>query len=92
MEQMKTVCRNPWCKAHFYYTESDMVEVKSDIRTSKIDDVLDEAQKVPPSQCPKCRSFETELSGGVEWKDKEYEGSRFDGMPHQLKYKVTNYK
>ena len=92
MENIKNVCRNPWCKAHFYYTESDMVEVKSDIRTSKIDDVLDEAQKVPPSQCPKCRSFETELSGGVEWKDKEYEGSRFDGMPHQLKYKVTNYK
>ena len=29
---------------------------------------------------------------GVEWKDKEYEGSRFDGMPHQMKYKVTNFK
>ena len=54
--------------------------------------VLSEIQKAPPTQCPKCRSFNSELSGGVEWKDKEYEGSRFDGMPHQLKYKVTNYK
>ena len=44
MEQMKTVCRNPWCKGHFYYTESDMVEVKSDIRTSKINDVLSEEE------------------------------------------------
>ncbi len=92
MEQMKTVCRNPWCKATFIYKDSDMVELKDDIRTSKINDVLDEVKKVPPSHCPKCRSFNDELSGGVEWKDKEYEGSRFDGMPHQLKYKVTNYK
>ncbi len=93
MEQMKTVCRNPWCKAPFFYKESDMVYLKSDNRTSKIDSVLnEEVEKVPPTKCPKCKSFETELSGGVDWKDKEYEGSRFDGMPHQLKYKVTNYK
>ena len=52
----------------------------------------EEVQKSPPSTCPKCKSFDTELSGGIEWKDKEYEGSRFDGMPHQMKYKVTNYK
>jgi hypothetical protein len=79
MEQMKTVCRSPWCKATFFYKESDMITVG-------------ETEKLPPSICPKCKSFDTELSGGVEWKDKEYEGSRFDGMPHQLKYKVTNYK
>ena len=40
MEQMKKVCSNPWCKGHFYYTEADMIEVKNDIRTSKIDNVL----------------------------------------------------
>ena len=81
---MKTVCRSPWCKATFFYTENDMtiVEGKKD----------EEVQKSPPSNCPKCKSFDTELSGGIEWKDKEYEGSRFDGMPHQMKYKVTNYK
>ena len=84
MEKMKTVCRSPWCKATFFYTENDMtiVEEKKD----------EEVQKSPPSTCPKCKSFDTELSGGIEWKDKEYEGSRFDGMPHQMKYKVTNYK
>jgi len=92
MEKMKTICKNPWCKGHFYYTETDMVEVKSDIRISKIENLLNEVKKVPPSQCPKCISFNSELSAGVEWKDKEYEGSRFDGIPHQIKYKVTNYK
>jgi hypothetical protein len=91
MEKMKTVCRNPWCKAHFYYTEDDMVVI-TDNRSSKIDVVLEEVEKVPPANCPKCKSFDTELSGGVEWNTKEYEGGRFDGMPHQMKYKVTNYK
>jgi hypothetical protein len=70
-----------------------MIELKSDNRVSKIDSVLDEeVEKVPPRVCPKCRSFASELSGGVEWKDKEYEGSRFDSTPHQFRYKVTNYK
>lgn len=91
MEKMKTVCRNPWCKAHFYYTENDMI-VLTDNRSSKIDVLLEEVEKVPPTTCPKCKSFDTELSGGVEWNNKEYEGGRFDGMPHQMKYKVTNYK
>lgn len=92
MEQMKTVCRNPWCKATFFYKESDMITLKSDNRTPKIDDLSDEVEKTPPTQCFKCKSFDTNLSGGVEWKDKEYEGSRFDGSVHQIKYKVTNYK
>ena len=44
-------------------------------------------------QCKKCKSFATELSGGVEWKDKTYEGDRWDNnKPHQITYKVTNYK
>ena len=84
MEKMKTVCRSPWCKGTFFYTENDMIIIEGNKN--------EEVQKSPPSTCPKCKSFNTELSGGVEWKDKEYEGSRFDGMPHQMKYKVTNYK
>lgn len=93
MEQMMTVCRNAWCKATFFYNENDMIPVKSDSpRSSKIDTILDESQKEPPHYCKKCKSFDNELSGGVSWSDKEYEGSRFDGMPHQIKYKVTNYR
>ena len=52
----------------------------------------EEVQKLPPTNCNKCKSFDTELSGGVEWKDRTYDGSRFDDMPHEIKYKVTNYK
>ena len=75
---MISVCKNPWCKAHFTYKDSDMLE--------------QDGEMIPPSECSKCRSFNNELSGGIEWKDKEYEGSRFDGMSHQIKYKITNYK
>jgi len=43
--------------------------------------------------CPKCKSMASDLSGGVEWIDKNYEGSRWDGLPHQLQIKVNrNYK
>jgi len=92
MQELKTVCKNPWCKARFTYKETDMVPLDNDKRISNIDNVLDEVQMIPPSVCPKCKSFDTELSGGVNWKTKEYEGPRFDGMPHEIKYKVTNYK
>lgn len=92
MEILKKVCKNPWCKATFIYTESDMVPVVTDKRLSKIDNVLDEVQMEPPTICNKCKSFATELSGGVEWNTKEYEGSRFDSTPQEFKYKVTNYK
>ena len=83
--EYRGVCSNPWCKAHFIYTDDDMVLVSEDMRST--DEV-----KVPPRQCKKCISFDTELSGGVKWVDKEYEGSRNDGMPHEIKYKVTNFK
>ena len=43
-------------------------------------------------QCPKCKSFDSEMSGGVTWNTKEYEGGRFDGMPHQIRYRITNYR
>ena len=78
MEEFKGVCRNPWCKGHFVYKQTDI-------------NIL-EGVEVHPTQCRKCSSFDNELSGGVEWKDREYEGSRFDSMPHQIRYKVTNYK
>ena len=78
MEEFKSVCSNPWCKGYFTYTENDLI---------KTDEGL-----VRPKECKKCKSFATDLSGGVEWKDKEYEGDKWDRMPHQIKYKVTNYK
>ena len=93
MEQMMAVCRNVWCKATFFYTESDMILVKvENPRNSKISQVLNDSEKEPPKFCKKCISFDKDLSGGVSWSEKEYEGSRDDGMPHQVKYKVTNYK
>jgi hypothetical protein len=72
------ICNNPWCKATFSYHEHEMIEV--------------DGVKKAPKVCSKCRSFDSEMSGGVTWSDKEYEGSRFDGTPHQIKYKVTNFK
>jgi hypothetical protein len=78
MEQFLKVCQNPWCKAHFYYTENDFINTEDGL--------------LPPNKCKKCLSFENELSGGIEWRDKTYEGSRWDGKPHQITYKVTNFK
>jgi hypothetical protein len=87
----RTVCRNPWCKATFEYKEEDMTIIDVDIRESKIDNILNEVSKCPPSQCPKCISFSSDLSAGVEWNEKKYEGSRDDGMPHQISYKVNKF-
>ena len=78
MESFKSVCSNPWCKGHFTYTELNFIKTEDGL--------------VHPKECKKCRSFDKELSGGVEWKDRTYEGSRFDDRPHEIKYKVTNYK
>lgn len=78
METNLLVCKNQWCKAHFYYTELDMINVDGEI--------------LPPKYCKKCQSFDKELSGGVEWIDKQYEGPRIDPRPHEIRYKVTNYK
>jgi hypothetical protein len=78
MENNSAICGSPWCKATFNYFENEATEI--------------DGVKTAPKNCPKCRSFETDLSGGVTWTDKEYEGSRFDGTPHQIKYKVTNFR
>jgi Zn finger protein HypA/HybF involved in hydrogenase expression len=89
VEEFRGVCQNPWCKAHFIYTESDFIKIdKVDEKTGKITS----SEKERPRVCPKCRSFDRDLSGGVEWKTKSYEGDRDDGIPHQMRYKVTNFK
>ena len=86
------VCNNPWCKATFQYdTENDMTVVIVDHRESIINDLLDECEKIPPTECPKCKSFNSELSGGITWKTKEYEGSRFDGTPHEMRHIINKY-
>jgi hypothetical protein len=82
-EQFKSVCKNPWCKSTFYYTESDMIIEKG---------LFGRVNKLKPPVCNKCKSFDNELSGGVTWTDKTYEGSRFDNTPHQISYKVTKWK
>ncbi len=91
MQQMISVCKNPWCKAHFPYTENDMVVVTENSTNMKINQIIEEVQKMPPQVCPKCRSFDTELSGGVTWTEKKYEGKRFDGLPHPISVNVSKY-
>jgi len=91
-QELKTVCKNPWCKSTFLYKDSDMIPIETDKRMSNLDNVLGEIPMMPPPVCPKCKSFDTELSGGVNWKTKDYEGPRFDGVPHEFRYKVTNYR
>lgn len=57
-------CKNPWCKATFYYTGNSQ-----------------------PDQCWKCKSFE-DMSGGITWTERKYEGPRFDGQPHPISINV----
>lgn len=90
MQQYKAVCRNPWCKATFLISENDMVVVVRDDQKSSLSNQTE--KKEAPKECPKCRSFNNDLSGGIEWKEKEYEGNRNDMMPHEIKYKVTNFR
>lgn len=76
-ETLKTVCNNPWCKATFIYTENDCKEI--------------DGEKIKPKVCKKCQSFNNELSGGVTWENKVYEGDRFDNTPHEFKYKIRKF-
>lgn len=79
MDQLSTICKNPWCKARFFYTEVDMETNQEDL-------------KIPPSTCKKCRSFASELSGGVEWVDRQYPKDFPESRYRQIKYKETNYR
>lgn len=65
MELKQSMCKNPWCKAHFYYESEEA-----------------------PDNCYKCQSFDDDLSGGVTWSDKKYEGSRYDGQAHPISVNV----
>ena len=49
--------------------------------------------KQPPTQCRKCMSFSSELSGGVEWVDKTYvdEETHNNNSYQEIKYKVNYY-
>ena len=78
MTVFNSICSNPWCKLPFSYTENDYIKVDEEVREPKV--------------CKKCNSFDKELSGGVEWNDKSYEGPINDNEPHQIRYKVTNFK
>src|SRR5690606_6199940 len=99
MTELKSVCQNPWCKATFVYKESEMTssrpvtEDKYKHRFKKKSEI-EEIKKsmIPPKQCYKCRSFNDELSGGIEWTDFKYDGPRFDGTPHEMNYKITTFK
>ncbi len=52
----------------------------------------EEYDKNPVSICPKCNSFEQELSGGITFvENKEYTGERFDGMPHMEDIRIKKY-
>ena len=77
MEKFIAICKNPWCKSHFEYTEEDMIII--------------EGVATVPKQCFKCISFNDDLSDGIEWEDREYDGERFDNKPHIIKYSVTKY-
>ena len=77
MEERRGICRNPWCKATFLFTEADCKEV--------------DGIEIEPKICQKCKSFDSEMSGGVTWEDKVYEGDRFDNTPHEFRYKIRNF-
>lgn len=44
-----------------------------------------------PSVCPKCSSFDNELSDGVEGSEKTYDGPRHDGLAHEMEMKFSEY-
>ncbi len=37
--------------------------------------------EMPPGECPKCKSFSKDTSGGVSWMTKTFNDSKYDG-PH----------
>lgn len=82
MESIRKVCENAWCKAIFFFKEIDMIE----------SDDTGELIKLEPPYCPKCKSFDKELSGGINWEERQYEDDIFTGQSFPIKYKVTNYK
>jgi hypothetical protein len=78
MERFNRICENPWCKAPYSYTTDDLKIIDGEV--------------LKPKQCPKCFSFDKDLSGGVTWSDKNYEGSTNEDGPHEIRYKITNFR
>ena len=72
----EAICKNKWCKAPFKVRDKDIKIVNN--------------KKIIPKQCPKCKSFNDDLSDGVEWEDKEYEGNPWKGV-QEIKHNV-NYR
>lgn len=73
----RIVCANPWCKGTFFFNLEKAKEVNG--------------KKVLPKVCNKCESFDKQLSGGVTWEDKVYD-EVIDNGPHEINYKVNNYR
>ncbi len=48
-------------------------------------------EDIYPKECNKCKSFDYQLSAGVTWETKKYEGDRMDGMPHTFRYKINKF-
>ena len=44
-----------------------------------------------PGVCHKCKSFDTELSGGVSWGTKHYSEPRDDGRYHEVSINIKNF-
>lgn len=45
-----------------------------------------------PKTCPKCDSFNYELSDGIEHEQRHYDGPRQDGLAHQVDFHFSKYK
>ena len=45
-----------------------------------------------PKTCPKCDSFNYELSDGVDQEQRHYDGPRQDGLAHQVDFHFSKYK
>lgn len=43
----------------------------------------------PPGVCPKCDSFDNNLSGGVSWSTKVYNEPRDDGGYHEISINIS---
>ena len=83
MYPIAKICKNIWCKARFNFYENDMIIQKND---------MGDEIKIEPPVCPKCKSFNDELSDGVQWEDTSYDDEPYFGEVHQIKYRVTNYR
>lgn len=81
MATYSRICVNPWCKGSYEYNDEIVIV-----------DEEDNNELAKHKQCPKCLSFSNDLSGGVTWVDKKYEGGYYDDGPHEIRYRITNFR